>query len=83
MEVYFILSNFKVLSKVLICALLSLAYALAVIPELLENVTVGVDVYPVPWFVTIMLVTTPTAITAVAVAPVPPPPLIVITGGTV
>ena len=43
-------------------------------------VTVGVEVYPEPMFVIVMVVIAPLKIVATAVAPVPPPPSILIVG---
>src|SRR4051794_8904635 len=56
-----------------------LAVALAV-PLL--KLTVGREVKPLPPFVTMIPVTTPPEIVAVAVAPVPPPPEMVTVGAT-
>ena len=48
-----------------------------------EIVTVGVEVYPVPAFVTITAFTLLPAMVATAVAPVPPPPVIDTSGADV
>jgi len=58
------------------------AYALAAVPAPVSNDTVGVDVYPLPGFVTVISVMIPNSDLDVAVAPVPPPPVIVTAGGT-
>ena len=48
------------------------------LPPVIE--TVGVEVYPEPWLVTLIWRTYPFEITAVAAPPEPPPPVIVTTG---
>jgi len=52
----------------------NVAMPVAVVPELVPNVTVGIEVYPEPPDVIVIALTAPEAIVHVAAAPVPPPP---------
>ena len=60
------------------------AFAVAYVPVVLpDNVIVGVDMYPLPSVSTLILVTFPFLMNAVAVAPDPPPPVIVTFGALI